>query len=112
MGSCVSERTPNRRSEAVRYSIPRWNNGAMGRWELWEGEGGTTFFPEWNDKARRMAEKEGLALVWHVEAQGYNPAMRALNEHLGLDPYKTMLRDDGTPYPEDEDESFAKREHS
>jgi hypothetical protein len=40
----------------------------MGRWELWEGEGGTTFFPEWNEKARRMAEKDGLALVWQVEA--------------------------------------------
>jgi hypothetical protein len=79
----------------------------MGRWELWEREGSSNFFPDWNDQARRMAKEEGMRFTWEVEAKGANPASRALYEHLGFGEYKPMLRDDGTPYPEDEDENYV-----
>src|SRR5450759_3724243 len=62
----------------------------MSRWELWEreGEGSTSFFPDWNVQARRMAEEEGITLTWEVEAKGSNPPSHALYEHLGFGEYK------------------------
>jgi len=32
--------------------------------------------------------------------------MSAYHEYRGLEPYKPMLRSDGTPYPEDEDDDY------
>ena len=49
-----------------------------------------------------MAAKAGFSLHWTVQARGHNPAMRALHEYRGYEPYHPMLREDGTPYPEDE----------
>jgi hypothetical protein len=72
-------------------------------WELWEGpDGSHSFFPADDEKARRVGVDPGAAKVWEVEAPSHNAAMRAFHEHMGWEPYKPMLRDDGTPYPEDE----------
>ncbi len=79
----------------------------MGRWELWEAEDENSFFPDWNEQARKMAQEEGLTFTWAVEARGTNPAMRALYKRLGFGEYQPMLRKDGTPYPDDEDEDYV-----
>ena len=81
----------------------------MSRWELWEreGEGSTSFFPDWNVQARRMAEEEGITLTWEVEAKGSNPPSHALYEHLGFGEYKPMLCEGGPPYLDDEDENHV-----
>ncbi|HXX91257.1 MAG TPA: hypothetical protein VEI83_13645 [Acidimicrobiales bacterium] len=79
----------------------------MGHWELWEDpDGSTTFFRSDNAKSRRMVEAAGAVLIWETDATGGNAAMQALHDHLGLEPYQPMLRKDGTPYPEDEDDSL------
>jgi hypothetical protein len=80
----------------------------MRKWELWEDEGGSSFFPESNMQARLMAMEDGLVKVWEVEASSTNDAMRAMNERLGWGPYKPMLQDDGTPFPEDEDDEVMR----
>jgi hypothetical protein len=87
--------------------IGAWHDGVVRRWELWsgtddDGADSDSFFREDNDKARRMAIAEGLTLVWSTFAEGSNDAMRALHVYMGWEEYKPMLRDDGTPYPEDE----------
>ncbi len=80
----------------------------MRRWLLWEvrnSEGelkSHTFFPSENEWAMEEVKREGAVLVWEVEAEGSNAANRAKNEYLGWEEYQPMLRDDGTPYPEDE----------
>jgi hypothetical protein len=53
-----------------------------------------------------MAIEDGLTLVWEIVAKGSNPAHRALYEYLGWGEYQPMLRDDGVPYPEDEDDDY------
>jgi len=82
----------------------------MRKWELWENreEGSSSFFPESNTLARVMAMEEGQIKTWEVEAASHNDAMRAMNEHLDYGPYVPMLRDDGTPYPEDEDDEIRR----
>lgn len=75
-------------------------------WELWQGEEGNSFFPEDNEQARRMARDQGYICTWTTTAPGGNDAMRRLYEHLGLGAYEPMLRPDGTPYPEDEDDDY------
>jgi hypothetical protein len=64
----------------------------------------SSFFPADNEQLRQMATNEGLALVWSTMATSYNDAHRALHVYMGWEPYKPMLRLDGTPYPEDEDD--------
>jgi hypothetical protein len=56
-----------------------------------------------------MAESAGATLIWEIDAPSSNAAMRALYEHLGYGPYQPMLRPDGTPYPEDEDDEIRER---
>ena len=75
--------------------------GAVGR------EGSTSFFPDWNVQARRMAEEESMTLTWEVEAKGSDPPSRALYEHLGFGEYKPMLCDNGPPFPDHEDENHG-----
>jgi hypothetical protein len=85
---------------------------AVRKWELWEKDdengGSSSFFPESNLHARVMAMEDRELKTWEVEARSTNEAMRALHEHSGLGPYKPMLRDDGTPQPEDEDDEFLR----
>jgi len=57
-----------------------------------------------------MALEEDQTKTWEVEAASHNDAMRALYEHLDRGPYVPMLRDDGTPYPEDEDDEIRKEQ--
>ena len=80
----------------------------MGRYELWVGEEGDGyyFFRDDNSEAREMALAEGMQLSWETTQRGRNQAHQALYDHLGYGLYKPMLRPDGTPYPEDEDDSI------
>lgn len=56
-----------------------------------------------------MAEAAGGEMIWETDAASYNAAMRSLYEHMGWDPYNPMLRKDGTPYPEAEDDAIRQR---
>jgi hypothetical protein len=76
------------------------------RYELWIGPESESFFDEGNELARRFAIEDGATLVCEVEAPSTNAAMRAYHEYRDLEPYKLMLRPDGTPYPEDEDDDY------
>ncbi len=53
-----------------------------------------------------MARVQGLVKIWETDASSFNEAMRALNDHLGFGPYQPSLQEDGTPYPEDEDDDL------
>lgn len=83
------------------------------RWELWEGDhengvGTSAFFPSTNRQARLRAMEEGLVKTWETEASSSNEAMQAQYDRMGFGTYRPMLREDGTPYPEDEDDEVAK----
>lgn len=83
------------------------------RWELWVADGpdgrSESYFPvEGNPQVelhRRWAAEEGATLVWTTTAKGSNDGMRQMYAYLGRPEYQPPLRDDGTPYPEDEDDS-------
>jgi len=79
------------------------------RWELWQRPDGTEsrFVPSTRDSDVEAAERDGLVMLWSTTAVGSNDAMRQMYRHLGWDEYQPMLRADGTPYPEDEDDRFA-----
>lgn len=79
----------------------------MKRWELWTNDGGYAFFPDDNHEARDRAKADGLAFSWEVTAKGQNPARQLLYDHLGFGEYRPMLRDDGTPFPQDEDDDYV-----
>jgi|SRR5665213_58704 len=82
----------------------------MRRWELWRAENEDSFFPSSSEKSRVQARVQGAVKVWETEASSGNEAMRALNRYLGFEPYKPMLQDDGTPYPEDEDDELLREQ--
>lgn len=84
---------------------------AVPSWEFWESPDRleTSFFPTSSEQARRHALDAGMTCTWVTEAEGHNPAMRLLYEHLGWGEYKPMLQDDGTPHPEDEDGDIRQR---
>ncbi|PPD31007.1 MAG: hypothetical protein CTY20_01165 [Hyphomicrobium sp.] len=77
----------------------------MRRWQLWQGLGGHAYFPDDNSQAQSTAIAGGYVLTWHCMAKGINPAMRQLYAHLGWGEYHPMVRADGTPYPQDEDDA-------
>jgi hypothetical protein len=52
------------------------------------------------------ARDHGYSFEWETAAAGRNPAMRLLYAHLGYGEYEPMFRDDGTPYPGDEDDGY------
>ncbi len=81
----------------------------MRRWELWEGvaedvPSSDAFFPEDKAQARQMVVDEGLTFVWSTTAAGPHDAMRVLHAYKGWEEYQPLLRADGTPHPEDEDD--------
>ena len=76
----------------------------MRRWELWEKDGETAFFPASSEKNRVMARVDGLVKTWETDASSWNEVMQAMNDHLDFGMYQPQLREDGTPYPEDEDD--------
>jgi hypothetical protein len=87
------------------------------RYELWElpnppeDEGFGDYFPsETEVQLRSFAVEDGCVLTWSAEARGWNDARHALHEYCGWDPYKPTLREDGSPYPEDEDDQFQPAE--
>ena len=82
----------------------------MRRWELWQGDQWHSFFPSSSEKNRVMARAEGAVKVWETQASSSNEAKRALNEYLGFGPYVPTLREDGTPYPEDEDDELLREQ--
>ena len=60
------------------------------KYELWDdGESGYPFFPEDNDSARKLLRVEAK-LIWTIEAETWNDAMRAFHDHMGWEPYKPM----------------------
>lgn len=75
-------------------------------WELWrqEDDHGVewTFIPVDSSHRPDLLGDDSWKHVWSVEAPGWNAALAARNEYLGWGPHQPMLRDDGTPYPEDE----------
>jgi hypothetical protein len=84
------------------------------RWELWvtrhpDGSIVETFFPDDEVSGalyHGWAEEGGAELIWAVEAKGLNDAMRKMYEHLGRGEYQPALREDGTPFPEDENDDY------
>lgn len=82
----------------------------MRRWELWQAENEDSFFPSSSEKSRVMARVQGAVKVWETDASSTNEAMRARNRYLGFEPYRPMLRDDGTPDPADEDDDLLREE--
>jgi hypothetical protein len=77
------------------------------RYELWQNGEGHSFFPDYNDQARDMAQAEGKTLVWEVTAKGFNSANQLLYEFLDFGIYRPMLQPDGTPYPGDEVDDYV-----
>jgi hypothetical protein len=80
----------------------------MRRWELWSGETGSMFIRAEDDESPLVTEaiEEGWQKTWECVAKGTNDAMRQMYAHQWHGEYKPMLRDDGTPYPEDEDDDY------
>jgi hypothetical protein len=86
----------------------------MRRWELWvtrhpDGTTEEAFFPDDEVSGplyREWAAEDRAELIWTVEAKGSNDAMRKMYDHLGRGEYQPLLREDGTPYPEDEDDDY------
>lgn len=82
----------------------------MRRWELWVGSTVEHFFPVEDDPqielSRQWAREDGATLVWTTTARGMNDAMRQMYRHQGRGEYQPPLREDGTPYPEDEDDGY------
>lgn len=67
------------------------------------GEGPSDCFGDVNNPTDLHPCKEpGGRLCCVIEGISPNDAMRKYHEHMGWDSYKPMLREDGTPYPEDE----------
>jgi hypothetical protein len=82
----------------------------MQRWELWQHADGTlTYFRSDKEQQRKKAEEAGGALVWETEVPGFTEAMRAWYGVQGFELYEPMLREDGTPYPEDEADELRER---
>jgi hypothetical protein len=73
---------------------------------LGRGGGSSSFFPEENEQARKMALDDGESLVWENDCQGHNDALRKMYVFRGWGEYRPMLREDGSPFPEDEDDDF------
>jgi hypothetical protein len=82
-------------------------NGDVHRYELWQNDDGYSFFPEHNHQARDIAQADGQMLTWEVIAKGLNSANQLLYDHLDFGIYRPMLQDDGTPYPQDEDDDYV-----
>ena len=88
----------------------------MRRWERWVVDtperSVESFFPvDGNpdvERDRRWAIEDGATLVWTTTAKGMNDAMRQWYRHMGRPPYQPPLGDDGTPFPEDEDDEYRR----
>lgn len=79
------------------YELWRQRNEAVESWVFCETKNRPPpGAPAWDP------DKVPAELVWTVEAASSNDAHRLYHEYMGWDPYQPMLREDGTPYPEDE----------
>lgn len=85
----------------------------MRRWEIWQAPDGTEtrFIPESRPGQLDEARTDGLVKLWETTAVGSNDAMRQMYDFLGWGDYKSMLREDGSPYPDDEDDRHAGPDH-
>jgi hypothetical protein len=82
-------------------------NRVVQRYELWQNDEGLSFFPDHNQQARDMAEADGQRFRWECTAKGLNAAHQLLYDYLDFGVYRPMLQDDGTPYPQDEDDDYV-----
>ena len=78
----------------------------MRRWELWEDASGWVLIPDGDPSRVEASFLEGAKKTWECVARGYNDAMRQAYEHLGYGVYKPILRSDGSPHPDDEDDGY------
>lgn len=69
------------------------------RWELWEGEGETAFFPATSEKNRLMARSQASLRHGRQRHPASDEAMQALYDHLDIGSYQPPLREDGTATP-------------
>ena len=62
------------------------------RYEEWRDAEGLLFVPDDEEKANklRISCPNGAELVWWVEAESFEDALRAQHEHHGWDPYVPM----------------------
>jgi len=74
-------------------------------YELWEGNDGegSTFGP--SDRITDMVDSGLLPsdakMIWTCQARSWIEANEKYHEHMGWEPYKPMLDEDGNVYPED-----------
>ena len=74
------------------------------RWVLWVSDSQERFIPDWMEDHAAEAAADGLVPVWTCIARGPNDAERQRYAWAGWGEYQPMLREDGTPYPEHEDD--------
>ncbi|MBS0261922.1 MAG: hypothetical protein JSS02_08185 [Planctomycetes bacterium] len=76
----------------------------MPQYELWEYDGGHTFFGvpvaevEYHERVRQLLAEEPQAVrTWTVEATGWDAAMQRLYDHKGWGPYRPIEDELGLP---------------
>ena len=62
------------------------SNSVSLRYELWEDEGGLSFFPE-SDTTFRKLLSPTATLIWSCQAESWVEAQSKKHEHLGWGPY-------------------------
>jgi hypothetical protein len=90
-------------------STQRGHNLRM-KYELWmaaDPSNGYSLIREDNVRSQELARSEGMCVVWSTVAKGPNEANQLLYDHLGYGTYNVFLGEDGEPFPEDEDDSYA-----
>jgi hypothetical protein len=70
-----------------------------------ESSNGHSLIREDDFRAQQFARSQGMVTVWSTLARGSNEANQLLYDHLGYGTYNVFLREDETPYPEDEDDA-------
>ena len=88
------------------WGTPKEQTVGVKRWELWSKDDWQTSFLEANEQARQMAIEDGQTPEWETTAQGWNSAHEAMYAYRGWGVYQPQQQDDGTPYPEDEDDDY------
>jgi len=75
-------------------------------WQIWQSDDGVTFSTAEGiaEQLRNGTLAPGARKIASITASSHNDAMRQYHEAMGWEPYKPMLREDGSLFPEDEAE--------